>query len=319
MKKITLTIVAIATAFISNAQTDVYININHKMGNQTYAHNTNTSNDLGNSFQFTRMEYYISEITLTYDGGQDTTIDGKYLLVRADQMMGQYLLGSFNITNLESIRFGIGVDSAFNHLDPSSYTPDHPLAHQIPSMHWGWAAGYRFVAFEGMTGPNMNLVCEIHALGTPDYGYTQTITTAGKMDNGDLIIGIDADYQKALKGITVDGNLHYHGEGFESSDLLSNFRNEVFTATPANFSIGEEGFSAFNLYPNPSKGTSWLVLEDANQQGVTLDVNDITGRVILKDAPVEGRMELDMEDKGIYILSLKQNNRILQSQKLVIQ
>ena len=75
---------------------------------------------------------------------------------------GNAFLGSHDITTLESVRFGVG-RSEHNHLDPSAYPGDHPLAPQLPSMHWGWASRYfhRF-GMEGWAGEGF-LKLQIHA------------------------------------------------------------------------------------------------------------------------------------------------------------
>ena len=38
------------------------------------------------------------------------------------------MLGSFTLDSLESLRFAVGVNAAKNHLDPTTYNPQHPLA-----------------------------------------------------------------------------------------------------------------------------------------------------------------------------------------------
>ena len=78
----------------------------------------------------------------------ETAIPNKWVLVNASEAT-EVDLGSHDVTNVEAVHFHIGVDSSVNHSDPASYPMGHPLAPVFPSMHWGWAAGYRFVAIEG--------------------------------------------------------------------------------------------------------------------------------------------------------------------------
>jgi len=54
-------------------------------------------------------------------------------------------------------------------------------APKSPPMHWGWAAGYRFRSFEGMTGASMtHRMAKIHAsLENRNYNLLKLFPTAG--------------------------------------------------------------------------------------------------------------------------------------------
>lgn len=133
------------------AQSDVYIQINHKLDTDPFDFSVEHTNNLGDEFNVTRLEYYMSSITITHDGGIETVVPETWILANAGTFTNVYL-GSFDITTLESVSFGIGVEGDYNHLDPASYPSEHPLAPKSPSMHWGWSPGYRFVAMEGSGG-----------------------------------------------------------------------------------------------------------------------------------------------------------------------
>ena len=180
MKRIAL-LFAIAFSSITFGQTNVYFSIEHKLGNQPFAFQTAATNNLGNQFDVKRLQYYISSIELVHDGGTVTPVVDKYMLVNANDSTYESL-GSFNITNLEAIRFGIGVDASKNNLNPATYPANHPLAPKSPSMHWGWAAGYRFVAFEGKAGSSLSQIVELHALDNSNY-FIQTVPTNGMFLN----------------------------------------------------------------------------------------------------------------------------------------
>jgi hypothetical protein len=127
MKKQLYFLVLLTLPLFSIAQTNVTLKINHKLGNQPFNFSQDATNNQGDPFEVTRLEYYIAEIKLTYDGGMDTTIQDFWILVDPSNVTNASL-GSFSITNLESVSFGIGVQSSVNHLDPSSYAANHPLA-----------------------------------------------------------------------------------------------------------------------------------------------------------------------------------------------
>ena len=150
------------------AQNEVVFNIHQKMGEQSFQFNVPVKNNLGNDFEFTRLQYYISEISIIHDGGQKTDVEDFWLLVSADQDVSASL-GVFNIEEVEAIHFYIGVDPGHNHANPADYPTGHPLAPQNPSMHWGWASGYRFIALEGKGSENLNQVVQLHGLWDDNY------------------------------------------------------------------------------------------------------------------------------------------------------
>lgn len=297
---------------------DVYLRINHLLGSVKFDPNHTASNDLGDNFNVKRLDYYISEITLIHDGGQQTQVAGHYLLVKAMEQTND-LLGSFNITTLEGIQFGIGVDPGVNHSDITLYTSGHPLSFQSPSMHWGWAAGYRFVAMEGKAGSAMNQSWELHALGDGNYGYA-SVNTAGTMDGNDLVVALDADYEQALKGIPVSGSLNYHGENQQAITIINNFKNSVFSEGNASIGIQENLLGLLEITPNPSSGRIYLQLAEGVNNNSTISIRDLTGRLIMERSfNSYPAMEVDIAHKGLYIVSLHEDGVLRGSSKLIIQ
>ena len=52
-----------------NAQTNVTLNINHLLGEEPFRLSTTAQNNLGQAFNFSRLEYYLAEISLIHDQG----------------------------------------------------------------------------------------------------------------------------------------------------------------------------------------------------------------------------------------------------------
>ena len=315
MKKI-FTVIAVSLSMMAFAQTNVYFKINQKLDGNTFAYSTGTSNSLSNNYDFTRLQYYISQITLTYDGGQDTVLSDWYLLVDAGQAVNE-LLGSFNFTTLESVSFGIGVDGSKNHADPSTYVSGHALGFQSPSMHWGWSAGYRFAALEGNVGIQG---WQLHALGDKNYGIA-TVTTAGTMIGGDLVVALDANYEEILHDITVSSTLNYHGEDLQAPTALGNFQTNVFTQGSATVSLNEYNDEvSFSLAPNPSNGVVRVMLDKQQGSDYSVSVSDITGREILRQAvDSNGNDQLSINYAGLYTISLLKQGRVISTQKLIVR
>ncbi len=300
MKKLFTIAILMANTWVISAQNEVLLNINHKSGTTPLAYHNLYSNNQGDQFSFTRLDYYISNITLTHDGGQVTTLDDLFFLIHADRPFLESI-GTLNINNLESVSFGIGVQEAYNHEDPSTYPSQHPLAFQNPSMHWGWSAGYRFAALEGMTSGND--VWQLHALGDKNYDYVQ-VTTSGKMVNGDLVIILDADYTQIFKDIRVNANLNYHGEDQQAPIALGNFHDHVYTEGQTVIGISENTPTTIHCFPNPVSGILHIT-------GLTDGFNDINisnmlGEIVFQAGTSNKEMKLDLSDlpSGVYQLSM---------------
>ena len=318
MKKLILALF-VMIGFGLQAQTDVYFNIEHFLGATPFAFNTTGSNNINQDFQVTRLEYYIAEIKLIHDGGTETVVPDFWLLVDASSPVN-HLLGSFNVTNLEAIEFGIGVENAYNHLDPASYSVFHPLGPKSPSMHWGWSSGYRFLAMEGKSGSNMSLTFEIHALGDLNYHYV-SLPTAGVNTGSEININIDADYEMALKGISVSSGPLSHSETGISATALLNFNSDVFAigAGAPNGINNISSASVVNLYPNPSTGTVNIDLDNNVSGNVEVVVLDVRGQVVLrKEVTGANNSNVTIANNGLYLVNVFIDGQNVSTERVVI-
>lgn len=315
MKKLYFIFSIILLTITAQAQQNVTLKINHLLGSSPFAMSQTTSNNLSNQFNITRLEYYISDIKLVHDGGQITSVPNTWILVDAAQVSSTPL-GLFNITTLESITFAVGVEAPINNADPNLQPTSHPLAPKSPSMHWGWAAGYRFVAIEGNTGTNMSQIWQIHALGNRNYR-AQTVATSGRTVNNILEVELDADYTQALSGITVNGNLLTHGEFNEAASLLTNFRTGVFTQSTVGLNEKRNEVS-FTISPNPSNGEVKLSL-DRSMQNMNYKVLDVNGRLVVNGNLTNSSIDLSAVEKGLYFILLFEENEMIGSEKVTIQ
>ncbi len=296
----------LALLFLSvsiHAQKNVVLNINHFIGDEFYDSELIGTNDLGNDFKVNRLEYYLSQITLIHDGGAETLIEDLWLLVNPE-LNQSYELGQFTFENLEGIRLGIGVEEEVNHDDPALWPSDHPLAPKNPSMHWGWAGGYRFVAMEGTAGSNFNTVFELHGTGDVNYSTTQ-ITLEGVTQDDQVDIYVNADYAKALEGISLNDGIISHGEIGEAKLCLRNFRDYVFS--PGSFVSSNNTISLidFTVYPNPSLDGN-INLETA--EDALLELYDVHGKLVFSQNVKEGYNQFSLQEKGVYLAKLINQN-----------
>ncbi|MEO6759909.1 MAG: MbnP family protein [Saprospiraceae bacterium] len=321
MKKMFLSFLSVLALLAAvQAQSNLEIHLAARLGAAPFALNTPVS--AGNyEYKITRLEYYISEIKITHDGGLITPVTNMHLLVRP-ALDSMYNLGSFPaIQNVEGIAFSVGVDQAFNHLDPSSYPANDPLAPQNPAMQWGWSAGYRFAAIEGVAGTNFANTFEVHALGDANYKKVSLSAVAETQANGDKTIHLIADYSKVLKSINVAGGIVVHGSTGVAVTLLNNMQNFVFTAETSNV-IDPAFAGTFLLSPNPAqagKAVATMSLPAGPDYRITL--TDMTGRVVLNQVvPADLRSFAFGENltAGIYLVHLWQNDRPVIVEKLVV-
>ena len=324
MKRKVLVLLAIFFSSGAIAQKNVTLTIKHMLGTSPFALNQPSTNNLSNNFTISRVDYYISKITLIHDGGMQTPVASKYILATGAANVVENL-GSFNVTNVEGIEFYIGVDSPNNNSDPSLWNPPHPLAFRPPPlkiMHWGWASGYRFVAIEGSSGPSLNNGYTIHGLFNRNY-FSQTIMSPGINNGNNVTINLDADYNEALKNVDVSLGPSDHGNDMTDLTVLQNFRDFVFSAGTglplATTTVSKK--IALNIYPNPSRRTVRVhIPEEIHYTNASLDIFNMVGKKIMTPTiDNNGTAIVNFATSGIYFIILRDNNVQLATHKIVIQ
>lgn len=303
------------------AQTQVSLNINHQLNSNAFALNQTAQNNLNEDFEVTRLQYYISGIELTHDGGTVTPMSDVYILVDGT-MPTSVDLGDQNIMNLEKVSFYIGVDSRSNHKDPALWSAQHPLAPKFPSMHWGWTAGYRFAAFEGNSGVNMGQVFELHCLGDNNYFKTEVDLTASATNNT-LPIYLQADYSRILEGISVSSGVIEHGESGAARTALINFQSFVFSpGSPMTDIESDLGLQAWAIFPNPSNtGQTTVDIAMAQASELQLIVRDALGRKIQQYETTGTRTQthINLPSPGLYFVSIMKEGVQIGTRKVMFQ
>ena len=329
MKLLFSSLLFIATLFSYNAicQTDVTFEIKHMLHGEEFNLNQETFSDLGITFDAKRLQYYISGISVTHDGGQTTEFEDKYILVTANYNTSE-LIGDGAIDSIESISFHIGVDEAANHSDPSSYPSSHPLAFKNPDMHWGWTAGYRFVVIDGKIGPELENSYTFHALGDDNY-FETTVDVGAKASNNAVKVSIYANYANALNSLDIADGYTLHSEIGECITVLENFRDYVFSAEiPADtilppapvdtvdstdITFIEESFSQdmMIVYPNPATNQVTIKYSDQGFDGV-LSIFGIQGNRFINRKVTGAEATLSVRDlpKGAYVVEIRNEYRV---------
>ena len=304
--------------FSGFSQTPVNLNIYHKLGTADFAYNQPSQNNMSNgNFKLTRMEYYMTKFTIIHDGGMITTVPSSVVAIVKANEQTSIALGSYNVTNIEGIKFHIGVHTPVNHQDPSVQPSGTPLSFQSPSMHWGWTSGYRFIALEGKTGTAMNQTTELHGLGDANY-YETTVMAVGNLFNGEYFVNVDADYNRALENVNISQGVVVHGENQEAAVMIANFKNYVYSPSASLAGLTESIAENTSVYPIPSNG-SLTISTPVNFIGNSIKIFDLTGKLIQEHVLVDGQNKLDisLKNKGFYILDFYQNNDKLFSKKVL--
>ena len=169
-------------------------------------------------------------------------------------------LGEWDIQSLESVSFGIGVDAAHNvGIDPTTYPPGHPLAPQQQSMHWGWASGYRFLAFEGYSGADLSNQSQVHALGDANF-FHQSHPVSGESAGDALVLALEANYAHLFVELPLDDGFFEHGTTGAAAKMMVNMRDLVFeTGTAAE--IDHPVANEIRIFPNPT--TEFIYIDGA--------------------------------------------------------
>ena len=320
MKKTITISLMLLLAVSAFAQKEVKLTINHMLGDNPFAKNTEASNNLGHSFKLQRLEYYISEISVEHDGGIITPITDLYILAKANQV-DTISLGLLDVTTIESISFHIGVDPGVNNGDPSLWSPMHPLSPKSPSMHWGWSSGYRFVALEGKSGTNFSQDFQIHALGNRNY-FEQNIPIEGTDVNGTLVLTLNADYTQALLGMEISSGLIEHSEYDEAAECIRLFQTRVFTNQSGQgntLNVDDTSVeNAFDVFPNPSEGTINLHIGDSRFANAQIRVTNMLGAVVEEINLVNTIHQLSLTEQGVYFLTITKDG-LSSTEKIIIQ
>lgn len=305
-------------ATISKAQKNVFLTISHKLGNSNFAFNQTAQNNLQQNFRITRVDYYISSIKIIHDGGIETAVPAHYILAKGSATVID-LLGNFNVTNVEGVKFSIGVEAPTNNSDITLQPPGHPLSFQSPSMHWGWASGYRFLALEGTTGLGFTTIFEMHGLGNANY-FQQTVMATGVNSGNDVYINLDADYAMALENINVSSGPIDHGVNATDLTALENFRDYVFSpglSTPASINNPEKNLN-IAVYPNPSTKTLFISFDKQNNTADKMVMTDVAGKVLLETSlSTKNEIDISSTAKGMYVLKFYNQGSLVDSRKII--
>jgi hypothetical protein len=299
--------------FVLNAfaQKNIFLNIEPKFGNQSFVLNQTYIGNDGVAVEIQDFNYYLSDVSIFHDNGQQTDLSNDIWLVTSTQH--SLYLGYLGIDQLDSICFTIGVPKRYNTQsgslaqDISTYPETHPLSFQSPSMYWGWAFGYMHMIVGGKADNNNNGIpnayFELHNLGNNNQ---QTVTLPLIQTNigSQIDLSINCHLDRWLNQMPLSSVGVLHGETGLNQNVMQNIlTQDVFTLDAAAQTVSHQ--------INPF---TWM--QSANEVTVFCDQNEVidhfkvyanTGQLLLEGAPFLSTaiIPLDHFNSGVYLFQIE--------------
>ena len=313
----------LATTFLSWSQKNIFLNLDPVFANQPFVLNQNFTGNDGVAVRIEHFNYYLSDVKLFHDNGQQTNLLTDIWLVTPVQ--NSLYLGYLPIQQIDSIQFTIGVPKRYNiqagalAQDISTYPDSHPLSFQSPSMYWGWSFGYMHMIAGGKADSNNdgvpNAYFELHNFGNNNQ---QSVTlpaiqtTSGNQIDLHYNCHVDRWFnQMPLSSVGV-----LHGETGLNLSVMQNVNTQdVFALNPA-ATIQEN----HNLFVSWKQTPTEITIHGIQNQGIeNFQVFSNTGQKLL-DVDVQNAVAsipLDRLSSGFYLVSVQGSHGQFQSFRIV--
>jgi hypothetical protein len=315
-----------ATSFAQN--NNIVVSFDHKAGaDPMVLGQTVFSIWNGKKVLLDRAQFYVSDISLRRADNSSVLLSDKYLLVNANAPTAEHNLGTWPIESVQGSTLHLGITKAVNHSDPAIYPAGHPLAPQNPSMHWGWAAGYRFIAMEGKVDNDGDgvpeTVFEFHNVGDDFYKAVEMSGTATAA-NGALHLRYTLNYAQLFKNLSMTGNLIQHGNAPLNVAMNNNAVGANFLAMNSASSAHDVAANSLQVSasPNPFSAETLLRYELPAADALTLTLSNALGQTVrtLSGLPASGSVLLERGDlpTGLYQCAFWENGGLLARKQLIV-
>ena len=313
----------LATTFLSWSQKNIFLNLDPVFANQPFVLNQNFTGNDGVAVRVEHFNYYLSDVKLFHDNGQQTNLPTDIWLVTPVQ--NSLYLGYLPIQQIDSIQFTIGVPKRYNiqagalAQDISTYPDSHPLSFQSPSMYWGWSFGYMHMIAGGKADSNNdgvpNAYFELHNLGNNNQ---QSVTlpaiqtTSGNQIDLHYNCHVDRWFnQMPLSSVGV-----LHGETGLNLSVMQNVNTQdVFALNPA-ATIQEN----HNLFVSWKQTPTEITIHGIQNQGIeNFQVFSNTGQklLVVDVQNAVASIPLDRLSSGFYLVSVQGSHGQFQSFRIV--
>jgi hypothetical protein len=298
------------------AQKNVFVNINPVFNEDPLQIGVELQHNNGEIYALDHFDYYVSDVLLTHDGGQLTTVQQAVYLVEPDNHV--LYLGLVNVENIENIEFTVGVPNRFNTqqgieaADISTYPETHPLSFQLPSMYWGWSFGYMPMIIGGSEGASY---FELHSVGPTLQRQVVLAVIQTDVSASQINLELQCHVDRWVNGIELLTAGAAHGAFPSNITAMDNILTEsVFTVSPM------AGLIEFS-----STSTIFFSEGQLNYINIPARVKEICvydqlGRILLSE-PVynQDSFAFDFSDKGlVFVLCRDAFGSILEKKTIFI-
>ncbi len=322
-----LFVVFVSTAFSQNNH--VVFSFDHKVGADALVLNQTVFSIWNNKkVTLSRAEFYLSEAEIHHPDGMIMPLTDQYLLVNAKTPAAEFDLGFWPVDAAHGVTLHIGVPQAVNHNDPVLWPANHPLAPQNPTMHWGWAAGYRFMAIEGKVDNNGDGVpetsFEFHNLFDELYR-SLDLTGIKEAENGVLHLHFVLDYAQLFKNMAMTGSLIQHGKFAPNVSMMNNAATANFitlTATSATHALQANSLN-IKASPNPANAATSLEYSLPASGTIDLILTNTLGQTVRKltGLSIAGTIQLETAtlSEGLYHIAFYEKSHLLARKQLIVK
>jgi hypothetical protein len=303
-----------STAISSWAQKNIFLNLTPLFGNQNFALNQTFIGNDGIAVEIQDFNYYLSDVKIFHDNGQQTNLPTSIWLVTPAQH--SLYLGYLAVEQIDSINFTIGVPKRYNTQagalaqDISTYPETHPLSFQSPSMYWGWSFGYMHMITGGKADSNNdgvpNAYFELHNLGNNNQ-QSVTLPTIQTTTGSQTDLFYNCHIDRWLNQMPLSSVGVLHGETGLNQSVMQNVNTQdVFTLNPS-ATIQENDNLLVSWKQNP---TALTIQGLQNQSIKNYQVFSNTGQKVL-DHQVNtpsASVPLEQLQSGLYLIRTEMNN-----------
>jgi hypothetical protein len=304
----------LSTAISSWAQKNIFLNLTPLFGNQTFALNQTFIGNDGIAVEIQDFNYYLSDVKIFHDNGQQTNLPTSIWLVTPTQH--SLYLGYLAVEQIDSINFTIGVPKRYNTQagalaqDISTYPETHPLSFQSPSMYWGWSFGYMHMITGGKADSNNdgvpNAYFELHNLGNNNQ-QSVTLPTIQTTTGSQTDLFYNCHIDRWLNQMPLSSVGVLHGETGLNQSVMQNVNTQdVFTLNPS-ATIQEN----HNLFVSWKQNATEITIQGLQNQSIkNYQVFSNTGQKVL-DHQVNtpsASVPLEQLQSGLYLIRTEMNN-----------
>lgn len=157
----------------------VTIELDNRAGAAPFAFGTNYVTAAGDTVNFSKFIYYVSNFVLVKDDGSEYVVPQStcyHLVDESNAATKSITLNDIPAGKYTGIKYIIGVDSMRSTMDVSQRTGDLDPAGAAADMYWSWNSGYIFYKIEG-TSPQSSEAGNIFMYHIGGYGGYSSATT----------------------------------------------------------------------------------------------------------------------------------------------